>query len=248
VKRHLTISVPVDNHNAITWQLGHFLHMARDYVQDRGWGFTRTFMPGREVCMVRNTQCHAVLDSEATDVLFVDSDAIPCNDDGADIRGLGYLMDALEREDVDIVGGWSLSHGVNRPGKPMIYLPPVGGLDNPKGCAFDYERTTFPHGLSEITGGALATHCLAVKRHVLERFAEDNTQWFQDLYWDDYKRDGPKFGTRKWGHDLLFCIRAAEKGFRLWIDNRVFWGHLKSVDLKTWYQANKALLKRLEVA
>ena len=39
-------------------------------------------------------------------------------------------------------------------------------------------------------------------------------------------------GGRITGQDVWFCKRSSDLDLRLWVDTRVFWGHIKNFDLR----------------
>lgn len=194
-----------------------------------GWSVKQEFVMGQHgVCSSRNQQVTSFLSSDCDVFLSVDADAVP------DLPGLRLLLEAIKRDDVDIVGGWSLMSTGSSAGMPNIF---TAHDTDAHGCFIDFKMAHEAPGLHEITGGALGSHCIMVKRRVFEEFLRRKVMYFEDEFRTDPDEAGPKFGTRRRGHDILFFQRAAEYGFRAWCDNRVLWGHVKAVDLRDWYRA-----------
>jgi hypothetical protein len=241
MRRGLFLTVPVPPNGVVSGELAFWLPEVYRTLTAKGWDVVLHRQVGKTTCSSRNLQCHAALQSECDTALFIDNDAVP------DMEGLLLLLDAIEKPEVDIVGGWSLMSGGKNPGNPVI-LGPADPEDfqGEEGPALPVQlELAHDPGLHEITGGGLGAHCLMVTRKVLEKFKARKTLWFEDIYYTDPEKDGGKYGTRRWGHDVLFCIRAAGMGFRVWVDSRVFWGHIKPVDLRDWYRINSELFEEI---
>jgi hypothetical protein len=188
----------------------------------------QSFVIGKHgVCSTRNRQVHEFLATDADVLVTVDSDAIP------DLDGMKLLVDAIRRDDVDVAAGWSLMQcDAESGGVPNIF---TAHDEKANGRFLDPGIAHGKPGLHEFKGGAVGAHCVAIKRRVLEAMKEKGIIWFEDEFHRDTSL-GDKFGTRKSGHDLLFFRRAQELGFRCWLDNRVFWGHVKETDLRDAYR------------
>jgi len=224
----LMISVPTLPHGSVPWQMARWMQQIVTEVPKLGWDVRQDFVIGQKgVCSVRNQQVHHFLSTDCDVLLTVDDDAIP------DGPGLALLLEAIKRDDVDIVGGWSLMSTGSTEGLPNIFTPHD---EKAGGCFLDAKLAHRAPGLHEITGGALGSHCIMVKRRVLEAFKERRLVYFEDEFRKDDPEDS-KFGTRRLGHDVRFFQTAADLGFRTWCDNRVLWGHVKAVDLRDWYRA-----------
>jgi hypothetical protein len=80
---------------------------------------------------------------------------------------------------------------------------------------------------------ALGTGCLLVKRGVLENM---KTPFIDKV--------NPEVGDRALGHDLYFCERAKEMGYRVWADWDVICDHAKEVPLLAVVNAMQDAYKR----
>jgi len=240
--KQVVFSVPTDDQGMHHLSITKFLQGAELACNARGTDFVWNIIPAEPNTSTRNLQVNGFVWDypEAGAQCFCDSDAIP------DVEGFLLLLDAIERDDVDICYGWSLIHNDGD------LRPNVTGAENAdRGGARKTDVIT-PHaapGLYEITGGACGAHCMIVKRRVFEAMFAQNILPFEDVFYRDKEseiqevRDDwrNKHGTRKRGHDFLLSQRAADLGFRVWLDNRVYWGHYKTVDLRKWYGQVHAL-------
>lgn len=226
---------------ALEPDIADFLVEARALFRARGWRFFHKLHPDKATASTRNFLCHEFLRSGCDLFMTMDSDARP------NVSGLLALVEDIRDDEIDVVSAWTLIFRANQAGMvPDIVGPPEvktsGEIDWPI-------QFGIPHGepgLYEVTGGGFGAHCFVAKRRVIQKFYDEGVQWFEDEFWDD-KMTAPlgKFGLRKTGHDLMFCQRAAKLGFRLWVDNRVLWGHFKKVDLVDWYRQVRELSQRL---
>lgn len=64
---------------------------------------------------------------------------------------------------------------------------------------------------------AVGTGGILIKRHVLETL---NDPWFE---YDSYEHNGVK---EQRSEDVVFCERAVERGFEVWVDGRLKCGHV----------------------
>lgn len=245
----------------------------------KGWTVSINPVIGSPLAANRNQQARQFLYSkhygdhaedvrlEPTDfdaVLFIDTDNVPGHLD------LHHLCEALDRDDVDMVGGVYCLEHPNGP-QPIVYRI----LWHEQGFFYDRETLMKPPGLHRLEGGGLPTGCLAIKRHVFEKMWEARRPWFKDRLHDasmehhelagllqDHKDDKAALydalktemdkrsaadwpvnavGSHHIGEDIWFCRMAYEMGFSMWVDTRVFWGHIKKAD-------NKDTFRRLEAA
>jgi hypothetical protein len=61
-------------------------------------------------------------------------------------------------------------------------------------------------------------------------------------------RFNEKWGRRWQGQDVWFCVMCLNLGLKLWVDTRVFWGHVKQSDIRAEYLEVLALKQRLAEA
>jgi hypothetical protein len=179
----------------------------------------------------RNRGIEDMLKTPAGLYLSMDSDCKPFRDGAPDMLGLGYMLEALKRDDVDIVFGWSL---ILREAMgdlvPCVLRPKGSDKSQPERWPVDLVTPYLSEPLTEIKGGAVGSHCFMAKRRVFEGMRSAGRLYFDDVHERD--PESPKYGGRIQGHDVSFCCLAQDLGYRVWVDNRVFWGHMKTVDLK----------------
>ncbi len=198
----------------------------------------------------RNRTIEDMLNTIATRYLSMDYDCIPFRDEQPDMVGLGYMLDDLERDDVDVVFGWSLIH---RPrendlvpcvlapqGQPTVHTP----NPRPDQWPLDFVSPYSDEPLTELKGGAVGSHCFMVKREVFLAMKAAGRLYFDDVH--DRDPDSDRYGGRIQGHDVSFCQLAQDLGFRVWLDNRIFWGHMKDVDLRWIHDLVRGFTRRID--
>jgi hypothetical protein len=237
--KSLYLAVPCEN--SLDPDIAGWLLQVDRWTKSVGWRLTFTAPRNRATCHSRNLLCGQALKSSADLFLTLDSDCRP------DMEGFLALIADAENEEVDVVGGWSLVFRKSPDGVrlvPNIYRAPAGEETD---WSPYYEVVHAPPGCHEITGNGMGSHCLLIKRRVLQGFYDAGLQWFEDLFKVEQSH-GPlsdlaptkypleEFGLREQGHDLTFCLRAKDLGFRVYVDNRVLWGHQKGVDLADWWR------------
>lgn len=237
----VVFSVPIDDHGMLHHSIAHFFGQAERACAQRGIEFRYNIHTGKPNTSTRNRQCAEFLlrHPDADYLCFCDSDALP------DAASFVLLLDGIQRPEVDVLFGWSL---MVQDGNEVI--PNVTEKANSDGEA-KLSRRTVHHeapGLVEITGGGCGSHCMMLTRDVVQAFVDRGELWFEDHYFRDWSGDREKYGTRSRGHDYYLCHRAAEWGFRLWVDNRVYWGHAKTIDLRQWYNQSEHLQQSINVA
>lgn len=164
----------------------------------------------------RNSICRDFLESDCTDLVFLD----------ADVTWEPKQLVHLCQRDQDIVGGvypYRREGGDNMPCRLM---------DN--GECFD--------GLREVEG--LPTGFMKIKRHVLEQMAAVRP-WFFDktnktaLLFD---RPTPDENGTRWGGDIDFCNRWRAMGGKIYADEELRLGHVAKVVI---YDSLAASLRRV---
>lgn len=246
-----------------------------------GWTVTFCPVPGAPLDANRNAQVKHFLfdvdhDSEEfknTDydaVLLIDADNVPDNLD------LHLLLEDIERDDVDVVGGvYCVENAIHGP-QPLVYEMRETG----EGHRFaSKEVVAGERGLKKLAHGGLPTGCLLIKRHVFEKIYEARRSWFKNKLRDGsfenyeihellqkhkddpaalvkeleaecdkkYRRDHSlqHFGDWAIGEDIWFCKMVHELGMSVWIDTRVFWGHIKLHDNKHEFSRADKICRRL---
>lgn len=179
---------------------------------------------GNDVPHTRNLLVHGFLKGDADILWFVDSDMDPrLGSSGADVHGgVPYVVEAMKRNDVDILSGISFRLGSKGP------VPCINAISEGKRALLDRVLSK-EKGLIDGTGFETGGACLVIKRHVLEGFLANRKVWFENqLEHDDPRR----FGLLNLSEDYHFIRTAQELGYRFWIDTRVCWGHIKPRDLR----------------
>jgi hypothetical protein len=164
----------------------------------------------------RNSIVRDFLESDCTDLVFLDSDVT------WEPEGLVLLCS----QDEDIVGGvypYRREGSVNMPVRLM-------------------DGAEVRDGLREVEG--LPTGFMKIRRNVLEAMCEV-TPWYWDKIYKThlvFNRTTPDDGHIRWGGDLAFCKRWRDMGGRLYAVDEVCLGHVAKVIV---YDSLAAHLRRL---
>jgi hypothetical protein len=167
------------------------------------------------VSRVRNLIAKDFLASDCTDLMFIDSDI---NFNAEDIfRLMAWNIDPKK----GIVGGVPVARK-----KGSVY---ISSLDQGE----DGEIYMNAYGL--VKAKRLATAFMLIRRDVFETLRDNHPEW---QYHDDRVMNGHEdkicysfFDFKSTpegyvGEDYLFCDRAAEHGFEVWIDPTIKLGHM----------------------
>lgn len=151
----------------------------------------------------RNAVVRDFLESDCTDLLFLD----------ADVDWEPKELVQLCRHDLDIVGG---VYPYRREGGEEM---PVRLKDGAKP----------EDGLLEVEG--LPTGFMKIKRHVLEKMAELAPKYFDKTHETAMVFDRPDPGPDKtrWGGDIAFCNRFRSMGGRIYADQELRLGHTATI-------------------
>jgi hypothetical protein len=167
------------------------------------------------VSRVRNLIAKDFLASDCTDLMFIDSDI---NFNAEDIF---RLMAWNTNPKMGIVGGVPVARK-----KGSIY---ISSLDQ----GADGEIYMNAYGL--VKAKRIATAFMLIRRDVFETLRDNHPEW---QYHDDRVMNGHEdkicysfFDFKSTpegyvGEDYLFCDRAAEHGFEVWIDPTIKLGHM----------------------
>ena len=186
---------------------------------------------------------HEIPFSASKSVEFLVSHSAPTN------QSLDYRLDAIQRPEVDVVSILTVRRTLNGP------VPVLQKITGPYSSELYAEILQRPPGLHELVNGAMGGAGILMKREVLQRFWDEETIWFKDVYQErhgvmfDEETGDDLFGSRILGHDIWFFNRCRELGLRCWVDTRVLWGHLKEVDLRDEFvrdMKDAARIERLE--
>jgi hypothetical protein len=161
------------------------------------------------VSRARNLLVRDFLDSNCTDLLFIDADI---NFEPEDVmRLMAWASDPKK----GIVGGVPRTRKTNK-----VY---IAQLDQ------DDEGVTM-NGMGLVRAKRIATAFMMVRREVFERLVNENPQW--DYY--DHSSDRQLNAVFDFlvteegymGEDYLFCDRARAIGYEVWIDPTIKLGHM----------------------
>lgn len=162
------------------------------------------------VSRARNLLAQDMLESECDYLLFIDSDI------------------NFEPEDILRLMAWG-----NDPKKGIIAAVPRTRSENKVYIAdLDYDENgeLTMNGMGLVRGKRVATAFMLVRREVFVTLSEANPQW---SYYD--KRSDRTLSAMfdflvteegYMGEDFLFCDRAREHGFEVWIDPSIALGHM----------------------
>ena len=162
------------------------------------------------VSRARNLLTQDMLDSDCTDLMFIDSDI---NFEAADIfRLMAWTSDPKK----GIVAGVPRTRSTTK-----TYIATLDHDEN-------NELTMNQMGL--VRAKRVATAFMLVRREVFEQMSEAHPEW---TYYDT--RSGRTLSAMfdflvteegYMGEDFLFCDRARELGFEVWIDPTITLGHM----------------------
>lgn len=218
----------------------------RAEFRSRGWTLMYRKVQDRPTMACRNRIAVEFLKTPCDALLSLDRDSLPTTRGGQpDVAGTLQLIEDLESPDVDVVFGLYMILRENE-GDLVPGVVHAQGSDpaQPDRWPLNLEAPYAHEGLVEITGGGAGTHCVLIARHVLEAMQSGGRLPFEDVH--ERRPEHPRFGARILGHDLAFCKLAADMGYRVWLDNRVHWGHRKHVDLRWVHDLVRNLCKRLD--
>ena len=149
------------------------------------------------ITMARNQLVHEFLKSDATELLFIDSDVIATADD--------ILRLMAQSGGKDITAGAYPRRSKDKNFFADLYFDENQDLEF-DGSLMRLER--------------VGTGFMLIQRHVIEAMVAAHPEWFYDFkgeqvcgVFDFQNRDG-----RYLGEDYLFCDRAREHGFKIHID------------------------------
>jgi len=163
------------------------------------------------VSRVRNLIAKDFLDSDCTDLMFIDSDI---NFDAEDIfRLMAWNIDPKK----GIVAGIPVARK-----KGKVYISTLES---------DEDENIFMNHMGLVKAKRVATAFMLIRREVFEKLQEAHPEW----EYEDEKVAGDKLTAffdfalkdRNYiGEDFLFCDRARELGFEVWIDPTIKLGHM----------------------
>lgn len=161
------------------------------------------------VSRARNLLVRDFLDSDCTDLMFIDADINFEPDDV--LRLMAWASDPKK----GIVGGVPRTRKTNK-----VY---IAQLDQ------DEEGVTM-NRMGLVRAKRIATAFMMVRREVFERLVNENPQWnYYDHTADRQLNAVFDFLVTDEGYmgeDYLFCDRAREIGYEVWVDPTIKLGHM----------------------
>lgn len=162
------------------------------------------------VSRARNLLAKDMLDSDCTDLLFIDSDI------------------NFEAEDVLRLLAWATD-----PKKGIVAgVPSVRKAEKTYITTLDQDSNgdLTMNGMGLVRAQRVATAFMMVRREVFEKMVEAHPEW---TYYDERSKrqlnamfDFKVTDEGYVGEDFLFCDRARELGFEVWIDPTIKLGHM----------------------
>src|SRR3990167_224527 len=206
--KKLWIAVPAYT-GSITVETAHCLFIEIYEAFSRKWGYCVEFVPYNPMIhYLRNFMCRKFLETDYTDMIFVDSD-------------VGFAPGTLCRlaaYPVDIVGA-VYPHRADALTFPIRYIPERTELN---GTLFEGAE----HPLLEVDG--LPAGCMRITRHALEVIA---AKFPQNIYHDmegnlthsyfEFSKERGVFN----GEDWHLCQVAKDAGFKIWCDPEIDMTH-----------------------
>ena len=176
----------------------------------------------------RNTLVQRFMESDCTDLLFLDSDVTFTHDDI--IRILAVSTNR------DVVGG--------------IYPRKKADKNLIATVLFDENGNTFNDENGLIEADCIPTGFMLIRRHVFEKLIANHPEW--DYYDEEGREDGVKvkcsavfdFSIQDklyYGEDYTFCKRVRAEGMTVHIDPALLIGHYGNIELKSSVMENLVL-------
>ena len=162
------------------------------------------------VSRARNLLAQDMLESKCTDLIFIDSDINFEPDDV--LRLMAWASDPKK----GIVAGVPRTRSEEK-----VY---IAALDH------DENNDLTMNGMGLVRAKRVATAFMLVRREVFEKMAATHPDWrYRDVRSDRWLTAMFDFKLTEEGYmgeDFLFCDRARELGFEVWIDPAIKLGHM----------------------
>lgn len=265
----LLISIPVPPHGNMVAHLTHFLLAAWQHHY-KDWDIKIDIVPHKPVAAARNMQVRRFLwdpDLDHRDVfLTIDADAVP------NLEGMEWMLEHIQRDDIDCINGLAL---MNTNGGPMPVCQKYVGegtviydeilMKDPDDGPYELINGGVGAAALMITREGLlklydagriwfkdTIRDASMEHHVLvegikqckghpEQFYEQVKNWVENI---DHL-DKHHVGSRHLGQDVWFFKMCHDVGVRCWVDTRIFWGHVKSVDMMREFRETQKLMQRI---
>lgn len=170
------------------------------------------------ITRARNSLVNQFLESDCTELLFIDSDIHFKHQDILRIMALG--------SDLDVVAGAYPRRAKDQMFFADLYYNEHGGIE------------LTPEGLMRVN--RIGTGFMFIRRHVIETLRDKHPEW---KYWVDVEKkyhyslfDFAVTPEGYMGEDYLFCDRVRAEGFKVYLDTETNLGHFGTME----YTANFA--------
>jgi hypothetical protein len=160
------------------------------------------------ITVARNALVHKFLDTDCTDLLFLDADVIATADD--------VMRLLAQSTNKDIAAGLYPRRAMDK--NFFVDIP------------HDEEGNMIFDG-SMLKVNRIGTGFMMIKRYVLEKLIADHPEWEYETKPDEGNKafavfDFANVNGKYTGEDYLFCDRAREAGFEVWVDVEISLPHV----------------------
>lgn len=207
----LFIGVPALGNVAIQWAIAIF-----ELMRQLNWHTKIMSTDEIPLSRARNRIVRTFMDSDATHLLWIDSDTMPPSD--AVHRLFGHLKEYEGQDDptrFDIMSGLYFSR------KKSGYYRPIAFFK------MDMENKEHNHvfmwGKNTFQVDAIGMGFCIIPRYVFEKLEQPYYRWVSDPSWGYLKEDE---GSLSFGEDMYFCEKARNAGYRIGVNPLVQCGHL----------------------
>lgn len=166
------------------------------------------------ITVARNALVNKFLASDCTDLLFIDADVIATADD--------ILRLLAQSSDKDIAAGLYPRRAIDK--NFFVDIP------------HDEEGNMIFDG-SMLKVNRIGTGFMMIKRYVLEKLIADHPEWKYETKPEEGSEayavfDFANVNGKYTGEDYLFCDRAREAGFEVWVDVEISLPHVGQEEFK----------------
>lgn len=160
------------------------------------------------ITVARNALVQQFLQTDCTDLLFIDSDVV---------AGAGDVMRLLaQSQDKDVAAGLYPRRAMDK--NFFVDIP----KDENGDMIFDG---------SMLKVNRIGTGFMLIKRHVFEKLIADHPEWEYETKPEEGSKayavfDFANVNGRYTGEDYLFCDRARAAGFEIWVDVEISLPHI----------------------
>lgn len=174
-------------------------------INSKKYDMIPIFIDSLPIDLARNELARKAIEVKSDYVWWLDSDMIPEDD----------TLEKLIKSEKDIVG--ALCYTRNPPYKPVLRkLEKIGSAYN-----FEFVDTVEKNKLVETD--ATGFGCLLMKTDVLKKISEKSSPLFE------FSEMITPSGTKYLSEDILFCIKAKEFGYKIFVNTNTVCGHIGEI-------------------